>query len=45
MIIDLTLLVTACKFCIKFGREAKPGDKRKKTTNLQCFKPAFRTDN
>ncbi|KAF1787899.1 hypothetical protein GQ600_3135 [Phytophthora cactorum] len=39
------VLAVACKFCVKFGREAKPGAKRKKTTNVQYFTPAFRTDN
>jgi hypothetical protein len=33
-----------CKFCRKFGREHKPGQKRKRITNFHIFKLPFRTD-
>ena len=33
-----------CRFCLKFGCEAKVGAKRKKTKNVQFFKVPFRTD-
>jgi hypothetical protein len=33
-----------CRFCLKFGREPKPGQKRKRTTNLHIFKFPLRTD-
>lgn len=39
-----TVLAVSCRFCLKFGREAKPGAKRKRTNNVQVFKAPFRTD-
>ncbi|KAG4245659.1 hypothetical protein PC116_g6572 [Phytophthora cactorum] len=39
------VLSVACKFCIKFGREAKPNAKRQRTTNVHNFRFPFRTDN
>lgn len=33
-----------CRFCLKFGREAKPGAKRKRTAHVQVFTVPFRTD-
>jgi hypothetical protein len=38
------VLGVSCRFCVKFGREAKPGAKRKRTTNVQVFRRPFRTD-
>ncbi|KAL4146138.1 hypothetical protein PRNP1_012010 [Phytophthora ramorum] len=35
----------ACRFCIKFGREAKPNAKRKRTKNVHHFVFPFRVDN
>ncbi|ETI51077.1 deoxyribose-phosphate aldolase, variant [Phytophthora nicotianae CJ01A1] len=39
------VLLAACRFCIKFGREANPKGKRKRTTNVHNFRTPFRTDN
>lgn len=36
--------VVMCRFCLTFGREVKPGQKRKRTINLQVFKLTFRSD-
>ena len=33
-----------CSFCVNFGREEKPGAKRKATANVMYFKKPFRTD-
>ncbi|GLD96269.1 hypothetical protein PINS_up004952 [Pythium insidiosum] len=33
-----------CLFCKHFGREPKPGAKRRATTNFKYFKGSFRTD-
>jgi hypothetical protein len=38
------VLAVSCRFCLKFGREAKPGAKRKRTSNVQVFKTPFHTD-
>ena len=38
------VLAVSCRFCLKFGREAKPGAKRKRTANVQVFRRPFRTD-
>ena len=37
------LVVTAvtCQLCLKFGREAKPGAKRKRTSHAQSFTTPF----
>eukprot|EP00171_Calliarthron_tuberculosum_P002966 IDg2966t1 len=44
---ERTGAVTAatCRFCRKFGREAKPGAKRKRRSRAQVFTIPFRTDN
>ena len=34
----------SCSFCVNFGREEKPGAKRKATANVMYFKKPFRTD-
>lgn len=34
----------SCLFCMRFGREPKPGAKRKRTTNVRVFHAPFRTD-
>ena len=34
----------SCSFCVNFGREEKPGAKRKATANVIYFKKASRTD-
>lgn len=34
-----------CRFCLTFGREAKPGAKRKRRSTAQVFTMPFRTDN
>ena len=34
----------SCSFCVSFGREEKPGAKRKATANVMYFKKPFRTD-
>ena len=31
-------------FCVNFGREEKPGAKRKATANVMYFKTSFRSD-
>ena len=36
--------VVTCQFCLKFGREAKPGSKRKRTSFAQSFTIPFRCD-
>ena len=36
--------VVTCQFCLKFGREAKPGSKRKRTSHAQSFTIPFRCD-
>lgn len=43
---DRTCVITAvtCRLCTKFGREAKPRMKRKRTANAQMFKSPFRAD-
>ncbi|KAJ0394136.1 hypothetical protein P43SY_000056 [Pythium insidiosum] len=43
---DATGAVTSalCLFCKHFGREPKPGAKRRATTNFKYFKGTFRTD-
>ena len=38
------VLAVLCRFCLKFGREAKPGAKCKRTTNVQVFRLPFRTN-
>ena len=38
------MLTISCHFCLKFGREAKPGAKRKRTNNVQMFKTPFCTN-
>jgi hypothetical protein len=30
-----------CRFCLKFGREPKPGQTRKRTSNILIFKLPF----
>lgn len=35
----------ACRFCEKFGREEKPGAKRRATQRVKHFKQPFRTEN
>jgi hypothetical protein len=39
-----SVLAASCRFCLKFGREAKPGLKRKRPGTRKVFKPPFRTD-
>ena len=34
-----------CEFCVYYGREAKVGTKRRKTTNIQYFKKPFQVEN
>jgi len=38
------VLAVLCRFCLKFGREAKPGAKQKRTNNVQMFKTPFCTN-
>jgi hypothetical protein len=38
------VLAASCRFCLKFGREARPGAKRKRTGNTKVFKSPFRAD-
>ena len=38
------LVSVSCSYCVNFGREEKPGAKRKATANVMYFKKASRTD-
>lgn len=38
------VLAVSCHFCLKFGRESKPGAKHKRTNNMQVFNVPFCTD-
>ncbi|EGZ08634.1 hypothetical protein PHYSODRAFT_434012, partial [Phytophthora sojae] len=39
-----SVVSVVCRFYVKFGREAKPNAKRKRTTQVQYLKLPFRAD-